>query len=65
MIEQQCVECGSKALEKAKWAGFGGTLQPAKKLNWKGGSEVLVTVCTKCGHISMKAEKPHIFKKGQ
>jgi|1185.fasta_scaffold982615_1 ribosomal protein L44E len=62
MTEQKCSECGSTALGEARWAGFGGTLQPAKKLDWKGGSKILVTVCTECGHISMKAEKPHIFK---
>ena len=31
MTEQQCIECGSTALGDARWAGFGGTLQPAKK----------------------------------
>ena len=62
MTEQKCSECGSTALGEARWAGFGGTLQPAKKLDWKGGSKILVTVCTECGHISTKAEKPHIFK---
>ena len=62
MTEQKCLECGSEAIGEAKWAGFGGTLQPSKKLDWKGGSKILVRVCTECGHISMKAEKPHIFK---
>ena len=62
MTERQCLECGSEAIGKARWAGFGGTLQPSKKLDWKGGSKILVRVCTECGHISMKAEKPHIFK---
>jgi len=56
------VECGSRALGNAVWAGFGRTLQPAKKMDWKGGSKVDVIVCTECGHISMKAERPHIFK---
>ena len=62
MTERQCLECGSTAIGEARWAGFGGTLQPAKKLDWKGGSKILVWVCTECGHITMKAEKPEIFK---
>ena len=28
MTEQKCSECGSTALGEARWAGFGGTLQP-------------------------------------
>ena len=62
MMERQCIECGSIAIGEARWAGFGGTLQPAKKLDWKGGSKMLVRVCTECGYITLKAEKPHIFK---
>ncbi|WP_033827244.1 hypothetical protein [Bacillus andreraoultii] len=63
MTEQQCPECGSTELGVAKWSGMA-NLQPVGKLNLKGGSPVLATLCTECGYIlSIKVKEPHIFKK--
>ena len=62
MTKQQCPECGSTDLGEAHWIGAA-KLQLVRKLPLIGGSPVLVTLCTDCGHLlSMKAKNPHIFK---
>lgn len=57
-----CPRCDSKEVGMGKFTGYA-NLMPLDRL-FTNGSEVLVELCTDCGHvIGLKVEKPEKFKK--
>lgn len=61
---KECPVCGSQEIRQGQ-SGEGG-LYPMKSILLnilKGGSNVIATICSDCGHIlSMKVENPEKFK---
>ena len=59
-IVEKCPKCGSNELGKGKHSGYG-VMYPVGKMSL--GSDIIYTICTKCGYIiEGYVSKPDKFK---